>query len=683
MENSFSNLVLNDTLDNDPAIMTFKKLPNLPPSYLPSPSTADFDYRYSDSKTSIPPVNIPPGLLNSSVWGAPDITPVSQKSKDPWMTETSDVFSERRDSSSNPIAKPIRLEDLEASFSESPNQSITRANESASSIGRPGARDSPREERHKSSGWNPLTGVGAGLYQGIVPRSNDDQEVNRNRPYYPEQWTSSPPMKQMTLEELENQIFEDTRSLPAPNLGPTSPIVKEMPKSNHGALTLEELERAMLEGPPENSQSSAVSGEPVSSPKLVQPLLQQRAPPGLPPGIVRPPLRQTGPPQPTNLQHSALSMDALSMNAQMHPMMRMVATPQGPRMIGRPIVHPHLVPPHLQQQFLLLQHAPYRPVPRHMPPHPLLQQNRAQYQPRPYYRPQVPGYFNRDDERNYDEYAGLMTQREKDWLIKIQLLQLEGSVTDPYKEDYYSVSYNSKKLERTAKANNDNSDGSAPTLVVPDRRGLDDRNGKEAHDDGRVKYVPLQFAGSLGKIQVSDLSRPRKLLDFLKMNESSAPSENEPATPSRSELAKLKKLLLDIEQLYLILLDIDYEDKRMAALPAAARQVHLVKREQLCKKLFDRLVDEEGKLDENIGSIRKGRSLILRAIVMFGDLRHKACIIPQVIERRYHLAGTDADRKMYGLDGTRILVDAIRQIKAQDESLLAPFEDVSNALLES
>ena len=34
-----------------------------------------------------------------------------------------------------------------------------------------------------------------------------------------------------------------------------------------------------------------------------------------------------------------------------------------------------------------------------------------------------------------DEYAGLMTQREKDWVVKIQLLQLHTDT--PYVDDYY------------------------------------------------------------------------------------------------------------------------------------------------------------------------------------------------------------------------------------------------------
>ena len=42
-------------------------------------------------------------------------------------------------------------------------------------------------------------------------------------------------------------------------------------------------------------------------------------------------------------------------------------------------------------------------------------------------------------ETEEEEYAGLMLQREKDWVIKIQLLQLQTD--NPYLDDfYYTVS---------------------------------------------------------------------------------------------------------------------------------------------------------------------------------------------------------------------------------------------------
>lgn len=48
--------------------------------------------------------------------------------------------------------------------------------------------------------------------------------------------------------------------------------------------------------------------------------------------------------------------------------------------------------------------------------------------------------YNRDRPEKtqpIDEYAGIMTQKEKDWVIKIQLLQLHTD--NPYVDDYYYV----------------------------------------------------------------------------------------------------------------------------------------------------------------------------------------------------------------------------------------------------
>lgn len=40
-----------------------------------------------------------------------------------------------------------------------------------------------------------------------------------------------------------------------------------------------------------------------------------------------------------------------------------------------------------------------------------------------------------DFQESGDPYAGLMTQKEKDWLIKIQMIQLQSD--NPYLDDYY------------------------------------------------------------------------------------------------------------------------------------------------------------------------------------------------------------------------------------------------------
>jgi len=61
------------------------------------------------------------------------------------------------------------------------------------------------------------------------------------------------------------------------------------------------------------------------------------------------------------------------------------------------------------------------------PPLPLLQHTDAQGG--------IASREPRTQQPNADEYAGLMTQREKDWVVKIQLLQLHTD--NPYVDDYY------------------------------------------------------------------------------------------------------------------------------------------------------------------------------------------------------------------------------------------------------
>jgi len=49
------------------------------------------------------------------------------------------------------------------------------------------------------------------------------------------------------------------------------------------------------------------------------------------------------------------------------------------------------------------------------------------------------------DRRSRDPYSNLMTQKEKEWVTKIQMMQLQS--TDPYLDDYYyQVSWCSLKV---------------------------------------------------------------------------------------------------------------------------------------------------------------------------------------------------------------------------------------------
>ena len=238
--------------------------------------------------------------------------------------------------------------------------------------------------------------------------------------------------------------------------------------------------------------------------------------------------------------------------------------------------------------------------------------------------------------RNQDRFAGFMTQKEKDWLVKI--FRLQCKVNDPYVEDYYEVNFKVKKAtqeRRTqlAKQHNRNMDDaeidsiidSEPMIVLPELAKV---------EEDKPKYI--QFDNALGKIQVSNSKCPRKLLDV-----------NVNVNPDKSSVLydDSYSRLMKIERLYEHLLNIEDEDKRMPILPPNVMKQHLDKREQLCRLLFQGLVrpidqsDSTNKetifilikrtmptlkrleleVDPDVLNVEKGMVLIFRSLFLLRD----------------------------------------------------------------
>ncbi|XP_017771959.1 PREDICTED: protein PAT1 homolog 1 [Nicrophorus vespilloides] len=140
-----------------------------------------------------------------------------------------------------------------------------------------------------------------------------------------------------------------------------------------------------------------------------------------------------------------------------------------------------------------------------------------------------------------DEYDGLMTNREKQWLLNIQQIQLNTGT--PYFDDYYYTVFK----ERKAKNNKDNHRNA-------DRRFQrhNHRNNQQDRQDNALTsrvYTPLQFENSLGKLQCGSVTAPRKIID---MDVVTLEKDSE-STPTR-DTRKTKQLLLELEGLYNMLL---------------------------------------------------------------------------------------------------------------------------------
>ncbi|XP_045770155.1 putative uncharacterized protein DDB_G0287457 isoform X1 [Maniola jurtina] len=231
-------------------------------------------------------------------------------------------------------------------------------------------------------------------------------------------------------------------------------------------------------------------------------------------------------------------------------------------------------------------------------------------------------HSNSDDSASEsdDPYMGLMTQREKQWLINIQMLQLNTGT--PYIHDFYYTVFlerqaNKEKegIKEAHKANQQNhpfySGGvkqESETLRHNRERHNSHRHNSTSEDAPRT-YVPTQFENSLGKLQCGSVTAPRKIIDVEVVAEpasdraSRAPSVCSTTTPAEvpREMRRTKQMLLDIEALYLILLRLEELNDPLAI----SNALILKEREEKQKLLEAAQKEAENEPEEDSNSFLK------------------------------------------------------------------------------
>ncbi|NXE17233.1 PATL1 protein, partial [Lophotis ruficrista] len=203
-----------------------------------------------------------------------------------------------------------------------------------------------------------------------------------------------------------------------------------------------------------------------------------------------------------------------------------------------------------------------------------------------------------------DPYANLMLQREKDWVAKIQMMQLQS--TDPYLDDYYYQNY-FQKLEKLAAAEEVHGDGpkrERTKLITPQVAKLEHA------------YKPVQFEGSLGKLTVSSVNNPRKMIDAVLTSR----GEDE-ETKEKQVRDKRRQTLVTIEKTYSLLLDVeDYERRYLLSLEGERPALMGERKQKICD-MYDNLrgkaAGQERPSDDHfvqIMCIRKGKRLVARIL---------------------------------------------------------------------
>uniref|UniRef100_A0A7N4PEK8 Protein PAT1 homolog 1 n=1 Tax=Sarcophilus harrisii TaxID=9305 RepID=A0A7N4PEK8_SARHA len=211
---------------------------------------------------------------------------------------------------------------------------------------------------------------------------------------------------------------------------------------------------------------------------------------------------------------------------------------------------------------------------------------------------------NHQEQLRKDPYANLMLQREKDWVSKIQMMQLQS--TDPYLDDFYYQNY-FEKLEKLSAAEEVHGDGpkkERTKLITPQVAKLEHA------------YKPVQFEGSLGKLTVSSVNNPRKMIDAVITSRS-----EDDETKEKQVRDKRRKTLVTIEKTYSLLLDVeDYERRYLLSLEEERKALMEERKQKICDmydNLRGKLPGQERPSDDHfmqIMCIRKGKRMVARIL---------------------------------------------------------------------
>ncbi|XP_019735250.1 protein PAT1 homolog 1 isoform X1 [Hippocampus comes] len=231
------------------------------------------------------------------------------------------------------------------------------------------------------------------------------------------------------------------------------------------------------------------------------------------------------------------------------------------------------------------------------------------------------------DWRNRDPYSNLMTQKEKEWVTKIQMMQLQS--TDPFLDDYYYQHYYEKMEKRQEKERDSSKKEHTTKLITP-------QVAKIEHT-----YRPVQFAGSLGKLTVSSVNNPRKMIDAVVTTRSDDEEKRE-----KQVWNKRRQILYTVEKIYSLLLEVQDFEKRFVHAPEEDREAlleqHKTNTMQLCNSLQekewdDRVSDERCVM---IMSVRKGKRLISR-LIPYLPPSHAAAVVMAIARNLPTLAKKD------------------------------------------
>ncbi|KAL8197169.1 UNVERIFIED_CONTAM: hypothetical protein K2H54_014586 [Gekko kuhli] len=209
-----------------------------------------------------------------------------------------------------------------------------------------------------------------------------------------------------------------------------------------------------------------------------------------------------------------------------------------------------------------------------------------------------------------DPYGALMTSLEKDWVIKVQMMQLQSE--NPQRDDYYYQEYYRKLEQKPAqkgllgKCKNE-----VPKLVTPYIQKV------ETYES--VVRIP----GSLGQVAVSTCYSPRRAIDAVHH------------IPLEQAVGNQRvQVLYQIEKMYLQLLDIEDTQRKLVLAPEEQHSHFCEKLAHEVGHIYQTLRIENGNNKEEtkdeflqILLVGKGKRLVARLLPHLSPEQAKQVLI--------------------------------------------------------
>ncbi|KAM9773271.1 protein PAT1 homolog 2 isoform 1-T1 [Syngnathus typhle] len=200
---------------------------------------------------------------------------------------------------------------------------------------------------------------------------------------------------------------------------------------------------------------------------------------------------------------------------------------------------------------------------------------------------------------NSDPYCNLMTAKEKEWIIRLQMIQLQSE--NPYLEDYYYQEYYRRMEAKMAEEELGlKSKRVPPKLTTP-------------YITKTEAYAPVvHIEGSLGQVAVSTCYSPRRAIGAVHAVQVHGPLE-EKKDMTRQRL----ELLSEIEKLFIVLLEVEESGRTNAKVLSGPEEKRLMEKTQRkVEQIYSRIqhhhaLNSEGEFLPFL-VVSKGKKLLAR-----------------------------------------------------------------------